>query len=78
MYEIPPIITEYGNFLRTARDVAADAARDDIIGWLVAIAVAGGACHALRIAWAFYTLVSTAIALHVLGSAASRLSALLP
>lgn len=57
MNELPPEVTAYLAFHQDIQSIAVSTARDSAIGWVVAIAAAGGCVYIAR-GWTVYSVIS--------------------
>ena len=77
MNELPPEAIAYLTFLQDTQSIAASAARDSAIGWVVAIAAAGGCAYIAR-GWAVYSVISGLLFFYGLSTALETFRESLP
>lgn len=77
MNESPPEVTAYLAFHQDIQSIAVSAARDSAIGWVVAIAAAGGCVYIAR-GWAVYSVISAFLFFYGLSTASETFRASFP
>ena len=77
MNYLPAEVTAYLSFLQDVQSIAVSAAQESVVGWVVAIAAAGG-CIWIARGWAVYSVISGFLLFYGLGTALETLRQSLP